>query len=70
MKKFTKWALVALLSFASCTATPAEVSTYQAIAPLFTAYVENDGTLTPMERQRRLDLVMAWGVRLAPAVAK
>jgi len=62
----TKWALIALLALASCQATPAEVATYEAIGPLLTAYVEADPVLTPLERQRRLDLVTSWGVRVAP----
>ena len=66
----TKWALTALLALGSCQATPAEVATYEAIGPLFTAYVEADPVLTPLERQRRLDLVASWAVRLGPAVAK
>lgn len=64
-------ALVALLClFASCTATPAELATYDVIAPEFAAYVQADPKLPAAEVQRRLDLVTAWGLRVGRVVPK
>ncbi len=64
-------ALLALLClFASCTATPAELATYDAIAPEFAAYVQADPRLDAAAAQRRLDLVTAWGLRVGRVVPR
>ena len=64
-------AYVALLGlFASCTATPAEVATYDAIASEYVAYVQADPKLDAMAIQRRVDLVTTWAVRIGRVVPK
>lgn len=67
-KQLASLALLGL--FASCTSTPAEVATYDAIAPQFVAYVQADPKLTPQEVQRKLDLVTTWGLRVGRVVPK
>jgi hypothetical protein len=62
--------LLFFLAFASCTATPAEVATYERVAPMLSAYVDADSSLDATERQRRLDLLATWGFRLGKAVTK
>jgi hypothetical protein len=42
----------------------ADRATYEAVAPEFTAYVQQDATLTPEQRQRRQNTVETWRVRL------
>lgn len=55
----------AILLFApACTTTPAERATYDAIAPAHAAYVQNDANLTAQEKQRRLDLLESWRLRV------
>lgn len=65
-----KRALIPFLFLASCQTTPAEVATYEQVAPMLSAYVAADAALTPIEKQRRLDLLSAWGFRLGKAVTK
>lgn len=61
-------ALVGLL-LTSCVLPPtqAERLTYEAVAPAHAAYVVNDATLDPMAKQRRLDLLDAWRIRVGVA---
>lgn len=68
MKRTASVALLGLL--ASCTATPAEVATYDAIAAEYVAYVQADPKLDAMAIQRRLDLVTTWAVRIGKVVPK
>ena len=56
--------ILLLLAFASCTATPAELATYDAIAPEYRAYVTADASLSVEQKQRRLDHLHAWAIRL------
>jgi hypothetical protein len=68
MKNRTSVGLLALLS-CSCVLPPtqAEQMTYQAVAPAHAAYVIADPALDPMARQRRLDLLEAWRIRVGVA---
>ncbi len=70
MKRHLSVAIVAVL-LPACTLPPtqAEQLTYQAIAPAHAAYVLADPMLDPMAKQRRLDLLEAWRVRVGVAVA-
>jgi hypothetical protein len=56
--------LLCVLVLAGCTSTPAEVETFRAIAPEYSAYVLNDPNLDEAQRTRRLRLVQTWRVRL------
>lgn len=59
--------LAAFLLFAlpSCAPiTPAERATYDAIAPEHATYVQNDPNLAPDQKQRRLNLLEAWRIRV------
>lgn len=47
--------------------TQAELLTYQTVAPDHARYVEADPTLAPDQKQRRLDLLEAWRVRVGGA---
>lgn len=61
-------ALVGLLALllASCVLPPtqAEQLTYKAIAPDHARYVNADPALDPMAKQRRLDLLETWRIRV------
>lgn len=54
------------LTLASCVGgpTPAELATYQAVAPDHRRYVERDFTLTDEQRQTRLDVLESWRIRV------
>ena len=65
-----KLPLVALCLFASCSATPAELATYDAIAAEYSAYVQADPKLDAAAVQRRLDMLTTWAVRVGRQVAK
>lgn len=54
------------LSLTSCTVPPtqAELLTYEAIAPAHAQYVSQDPNLSPDAKQRRLDLLEAWRIRV------
>lgn len=54
---------------AACVAptTQAELLTYQAIAPAHAQYVQADPLLAPDQKQRRLDLLEAWRLRVGGA---
>ena len=68
MKTMRK-ALLALAALSSCSITPAERATFDAIAPAHAVYVASDTSLTPEQIQRRLDLLEAWRIRVgAPVV--
>ena len=60
--------LTVLLLFAcvSCVNphAPAELATFQAIAPEYSAYVEADPALTTEQKQLRLDTVETWRRRV------
>jgi hypothetical protein len=67
MKKLLMPAVLGLLCLPSCTVTPADVSTYQQIGPAHAAYVQADPALTAEQKQRRLDLVESWRIRVGGA---
>lgn len=58
-----KKAVLCLFLLGGCVAptTSAEIAAYNVIAPAHRAYVEADPVLTPAEKQRRYDLIDAWG---------
>lgn len=68
--KFHRWAAIAaLFATASCVLPPteAELATYQAVAPDHRAYVEADTKLDVQQKQRRLDLLESWRIRVGGA---
>lgn len=66
MSKRTLLAALPLLLAAGCTLPPtqAELLTFQAIAPDHAVYVQQDVNLPPDAKQRRLDLLEAWRIRV------
>lgn len=64
--------LAACFCLASCQ-TPskayvaADAATYNVLAPAHRAYVSNDESLGDAERQRRLDLLESWRIRIEKA---
>ena len=58
--------ILALLLLTGCALPPtqAELATYQAVAPEHRAYVENDQKLDVLQKQRRLDLLESWRIRV------
>lgn len=42
----------------------ADRATYEAVVPEYTAYVQQDGTLSMEQRQRRQNTIDTWRVRL------
>ncbi len=67
MKKITMPAVLGLLCLPSCTITPADLSTYEQIGPAHVASVQADPTLTAEQKQRRVDLVESWRIRVGGA---
>lgn len=70
MKHAIKWALALICasSLTSCGAiTPADKLTHDEIAPAHAAYVQADPVLTAEQKQRRLDLLESWRVRVGGA---
>lgn len=61
--------VVLLLLLGGCVggATPAEVATYEAIAPDYSAYVQADPELSAEERERRMRTVESWRLRVGAA---
>lgn len=57
----------AAVSTACMGPSEAERLTFQQIAPDHRRYVEADSTLAADAKQRRLDLLQAWGVRVGGA---
>jgi ABC-type oligopeptide transport system substrate-binding subunit len=51
----------------ACSVTEAEVQTYKSIAPEYRAYVQEDATLQPEQKQRRVDLLESWRIRVGVA---
>lgn len=68
MKSHGRWSkagIASLALFTSCVGpNPAEVATYEAIAPAHRAYVEADPLLDPAQKQARFDLLEAWRLRV------
>lgn len=60
-------ALLGLLASCVLPPTEAEKLTYEAIAPAHAAYVVHDQALDPLAKQRRLDLLEAWRIRVGVA---
>jgi len=58
--------LFLLLAFGGCAFQPtqAEKATYEVIAPEHARYVQADTLLAPDQKQRRLDLLEAWRIRV------
>lgn len=57
--------LVCLLLLAGCVGpNPAEVATYEAVAPAHQRYVEADATLDAAQKQARYDLLESWRKRV------
>lgn len=56
--------LCCLLSSCVLPPTQAELQTYEVVAPAHAAYVSADQSLPPDAKQRRLDLLEAWRVRV------
>lgn len=44
--------------------TEAERKTYEAVAPEYRAYVENDAAMPEDAKQRRFDLIESWRIRV------
>lgn len=61
--------LLPFLLLAGCVLPPteAERATFDAVAPEYRAYVEADATLAPDAKQRRLDTVQTWAIRVGRA---
>lgn len=59
--------LLTALAMAACTSTPAEVATFNAVAPEYAAYVQADPNLQPAQKQARLDLIESWRLRVGVA---
>lgn len=55
-----------ILCAAGCVLPPtqAELLTYQAVAPAHATYVRADPNLDDLAKQRRLDLLEAWRIRV------
>lgn len=66
MKHRTKGALALFLFATACVLPPtqAELATYETVAPEHRAYVEADPRLDVTAKQRRLDLLEAWRIRV------
>ena len=62
----TTIAFVLLLLCASCAggATPAELATYESIAPEYQSYVDADPKLSQEEKQRRFNTIETWRLRV------
>lgn len=69
MKRAT---ILCALALTGCVLPPtqADLLTYQSVAPAHAAYVIADPALDPMAKQRRLDLLEAWRIRVRVGVAK
>lgn len=65
-RRTTVAAVGLLLLLGACALPPsqAEMLTYQAIAPDHAIYVQQDLNLPPDAKQRRLDLLEAWRIRV------
>jgi hypothetical protein len=67
---FPAFFLLSLLSGCAQLSAPtpafvtADQATYSAIAPEYSAYVAADASLTPEQKQRRVDTVATWNLRL------
>jgi len=61
-----KRTILILFLLGSCVnqSAQAELDTYNAIAPEYSAYVEADPALTAEQKQRRLDTVETWRRRV------
>jgi hypothetical protein len=55
-----------LLLAGSCVggATPAEIATYDAIAPEYASYVQADMALSTEQKQRRFNTIETWRLRV------
>ena len=66
--------LVALGLVAACSLpssyVQADRATFDAVAPVYSAYLTKDKDLTDDIRERRLRLIRSWGARLAEAEGK
>jgi hypothetical protein len=64
----TKLPAVGLLALLACSCTlpptQAERLTYESIAPAHARYVMGDAALDPLAKQRRLDLLETWRIRV------
>jgi hypothetical protein len=60
---------ILLLALAGCVLPPteAEKKTYERIAPAHARYVLADPELQPDEKQRKLDLLESWRIRVGAA---
>lgn len=56
--------LVALLCAGCCGPSDAERATCRVIGPEFVRYVDADPSLSPEQKQDRLDLVESWTLRV------
>lgn len=68
MKKSKPWALAALL-LTGCVLPPSDADrlTFEAVAPDHARYVQADPTMPADAKQRRLDLLEAWRLRVGGA---
>jgi hypothetical protein len=65
MKPRALLAFLLLLLFGACVGpTPAELATYQVVAPDHKRYVENDPQLDAAQKAARFDLLESWRVRV------
>jgi hypothetical protein len=64
MKRLLCLSLV-LLTFAGCTARRSSASFYYAIAPEYSAYVQQDQSLTQDQKDRRHRTLEAWKATIA-----
>lgn len=48
----------------------ADAATYAIVAPAHAAYVQRDEALTPEQRQRKLDFLQSWRIRIELAGGK
>lgn len=66
--------LLSVLLLASCHPAAdyvqADADTYAIVAPAHAAYIQRDETLSPEEKQRRLDFLQSWRIRVELAGGK
>lgn len=58
-------AMVLIVAFAGCTSKRSSASFYRAIAPEYSAYVQQDPSLTQEEKDRRHRTLDAWRATIA-----